>query len=203
MFLTFSLGKFYFGFYFVINIKFVCNNYSVCITIAHCSSAFMSLAARFPVRSQSHDNSIIIHHDNLLEYTTTTCSVEALCPQNNGTKEEITVAEPKQESYMQTASDESINQERQKGKNLNLEEQQSGQTKKATQRMKSKKEKEKEKVKTDWDALRRICSIGGRRNSFHIDSVDWEAVKNANVGEIAKAIQGRGQHNIIAGRIKV
>ncbi|KAF3455101.1 hypothetical protein FNV43_RR05549 [Rhamnella rubrinervis] len=169
------------------------------------SSAFMSLAARFPIRSESHPDSIIVQHVNLPEYIareclSQECSTEAINemgPQNNGTKKEMT--DHKQESYIQAATDESISQEQQKGTNSNSEEQQSGK-RKATQRMKSKKENEK--VKTDWDALKRIYSNGGQRSSFHMDSVDWEAVKNANVGEIAKAIQGRGQHNIIAGRIK-
>ncbi|GAV61798.1 HhH-GPD domain-containing protein [Cephalotus follicularis] len=35
-----------------------------------------------------------------------------------------------------------------------------------------------------------------------MDSIDWEAVRQADVGEIAAAIKERGQNNIIAARIK-
>lgn len=204
----------------------------------------MSLAARFPLQSESHGNLMgsqesvgsnseyfvqepmattclsqecsVEHVDEMysqnngINQETTTylpprCSVEPAYetyPQNNGEKQEMTVAETN--SYIHATTDaNNINKERQKGESSNSEEQQYGKTKNATQRRKNKEENEKQGGKTDWDVLRRMNSPKGRRNEKHMDSVDWEAVKLADVGEIAKAIQGRGQHNVIAGRIQV
>lgn len=66
---------------------------------------------------------------------------------------------------------------------------------------------EVEKVKPlDWDGLRRdACRSGGRkeRSSDTMDSLDWEAVKRANVDEISSTIRERGMNNMLAERIKV
>lgn len=55
--------------------------------------------------------------------------------------------------------------------------------------------------KPDWDYYKR--TFGKRREISHMDSIDWEAVRQADVSEIAEAIKTRGQHNVIAERIKV
>lgn len=57
-------------------------------------------------------------------------------------------------------------------------------------------------TKERWDTLRKMYTKSAR-HSDHENSVDWDAVRCAQVSEIAKAIANRGQHNIIAGRIKV
>ncbi|XP_021824383.1 protein ROS1-like isoform X1 [Prunus avium] len=98
----------------------------------------------------------------------------------------------------------SFNQKEQKGNKLNLKQRQSdmksGETKKATRR--GKKEKAIVQAKTDWEFCRKIYGTSGERNTNHIDSVDWEAVRHAEVGEIAHAIRVRGQQNLIAERVK-
>ncbi|PQP99350.1 DEMETER-like protein 2 isoform X1 [Prunus yedoensis var. nudiflora] len=76
----------------------------------------------------------------------------------------------------------------------------SGETKKATRR--GKNEKAIVKAKTDWEFFGKIYATSGERNRNLLDSVDWEAVRHAEVGEIAHAIQVRGQQNMIAGRVK-
>ncbi|KAG8655133.1 hypothetical protein MANES_04G008900v8 [Manihot esculenta] len=63
-----------------------------------------------------------------------------------------------------------------------------------------KKEKFKEVEKRDWDELRKMYSRP--ITSEHTDTVNWEAVKEAPVTEIAEIIKGRGQHTIIAKRIQ-
>lgn len=81
-------------------------------------------------------------------------------------------------------------------------EQQPSKTEKTTRKNKKKEEKKKEN-ELDWDELRRTWQRNGERNNDHKDSVDWEAVRHADASEIADAIKARGQHNIIADRIKV
>jgi len=48
-----------------------------------------------------------------------------------------------------------------------------------------------------WETLRKIHSKSDQHID-HADSVDWEAVSDADVDEVAKAVEKRGQHNIIA-----
>lgn len=58
----------------------------------------------------------------------------------------------------------------------------------------------------EWDNLRKEAF---QNNAFKIwsddtnDSLDYEAVRNADVNQVADAIRERGQHNNIAARIKV
>ncbi|GER34414.1 demeter-like 1 [Striga asiatica] len=56
----------------------------------------------------------------------------------------------------------------------------------------------------NWDKLRVKYSQGVSKNRTErtMDSVDWEAVRQATVDEVAKAIMGRGMNNLLARRIK-
>lgn len=54
----------------------------------------------------------------------------------------------------------------------------------------------------DWDSLR-IKYATGPRSSDQMDSVDWEAVRLADIEDVANAIKARGQHRVIAGKIQV
>ncbi|KAF3434146.1 hypothetical protein FNV43_RR25249 [Rhamnella rubrinervis] len=57
----------------------------------------------------------------------------------------------------------------------------------------------------DWDYLRKQVEKNGRRKERGIntmDSLDYEAVRHANVKEIADAIKERGMNNMLAERIK-
>ncbi|CAA0831956.1 Transcriptional activator DEMETER [Striga hermonthica] len=56
----------------------------------------------------------------------------------------------------------------------------------------------------NWDKLRVKYSQGVSKNrtEYTTDSVDWEAVRQATVDEVAKAIMGRGMNNLLARRIK-
>lgn len=73
---------------------------------------------------------------------------------------------------------------------------------------KAKKSKMKEEI--DWNSLQEKWNSMMRaypgcepRSNDHMDSVDWEAVRSAEPMKIADAIKERGQHNIMARRIKV
>ncbi|KAI3916621.1 hypothetical protein MKW98_026363 [Papaver atlanticum] len=69
---------------------------------------------------------------------------------------------------------------------------------------KGKPDKEKKK-EFDWDSLRRdVYQKGLKREKSNntMDSLDWEAVRTADVSEIANAIKERGMNNMLAERIK-
>ncbi|KAL2487223.1 Protein ROS1 [Abeliophyllum distichum] len=64
--------------------------------------------------------------------------------------------------------------------------------------------KEKQKP-VDWDIFRKQAQEGGRRRektANTMDSVDWEAVRCADVNEVAQTIKERGMNNVLAERIK-
>ncbi|XP_042049964.1 DNA glycosylase/AP lyase ROS1-like isoform X2 [Salvia splendens] len=64
--------------------------------------------------------------------------------------------------------------------------------------------KEKE-IKVDWDQLRKHALFGERkseRTDCTLDSVDWDAIRCADVNEIAHIIKERGMNNKLAERIK-
>ncbi|KAK9690094.1 hypothetical protein RND81_09G104600 [Saponaria officinalis] len=54
----------------------------------------------------------------------------------------------------------------------------------------------------DWEQIRVRFLKKSPRTPESQDSVDWEAVRNANVLDIAKVIERRGQQHIIAGKIQ-
>ncbi|CAI9097825.1 OLC1v1034324C1 [Oldenlandia corymbosa var. corymbosa] len=56
----------------------------------------------------------------------------------------------------------------------------------------------------DWDQLRKLAQANGKRERTveTMDSVDWEAVRCADVDEIAQTIKERGMNNMLAARIK-
>ena len=64
----------------------------------------------------------------------------------------------------------------------------------------------------DWESVRRkvlgTCtkentSSQRLRRQDHEDSVDWDAVRLAQLGELAETIKERGMHHVLSGRIKV
>lgn len=74
----------------------------------------------------------------------------------------------------------------------------------ATEKSKGKRVK-KEKKDRDWDELRKQAEANGRRErtAKTMDSLDWEAVRCAELEEIADTIKERGMNNKLAERIKV
>lgn len=56
-----------------------------------------------------------------------------------------------------------------------------------------------------WDSLRKQAQVNGERvrTPDTSDSVDWEAVRRADVEEVAHTIRERGMNNMLAERIKV
>lgn len=74
---------------------------------------------------------------------------------------------------------------------------------KLQKRMKKKDELEWENLRRKWEPMRKMYSSSKPRSLDQLDSVDWEAVRSADESVVAEVIKGRGQHNIIAGWIKV
>ncbi|KAH9601925.1 hypothetical protein KSS87_014754 [Heliosperma pusillum] len=60
------------------------------------------------------------------------------------------------------------------------------------------------KSEFDWDSLRREAQVNGKKpkTANTMDSLDWEAVRHANVNVIADTIKERGMNNVLAVRIK-
>ncbi|KAK8928994.1 DEMETER-like protein 2 [Platanthera zijinensis] len=59
--------------------------------------------------------------------------------------------------------------------------------------------------KVDWEGMRRkVCHDGDRkeRSCESLDSINWEAVWNADLKQISEAIRERGMNNLLAERIK-
>ena len=74
--------------------------------------------------------------------------------------------------------------------------------------LKSKKENIEGKKKNvfDWDSLRKQVQANGRtgeRSKDTMDSLDYEAIRQAPVKDISDAIRERGMNNMLAERIKV
>lgn len=59
------------------------------------------------------------------------------------------------------------------------------------------------KPDVDWEELRRTYYNSNRTPGRNLDSIDWDAVRCAPVGEIAKVIETRGMNNVLAAKIKV
>uniref|UniRef100_A0A7N0U9Z3 HhH-GPD domain-containing protein n=1 Tax=Kalanchoe fedtschenkoi TaxID=63787 RepID=A0A7N0U9Z3_KALFE len=59
--------------------------------------------------------------------------------------------------------------------------------------------------KFDWEGLRKQTEVNGKtrgRTPETMDSLDYEAVRSAEVSDIAYTIRDRGMNNVLAGRIK-
>lgn len=65
------------------------------------------------------------------------------------------------------------------------------------------KDEQKKETSIKSDKLGKNHNTGRIGDEKTIDIVDWEAVRQATVDEIAKAIKQRGMNNVIAGKIKV
>nr|XP_043632656.1 DNA glycosylase/AP lyase ROS1-like [Erigeron canadensis] len=87
--------------------------------------------------------------------------------------------------------------------NDNLQATVSGINKGSTLARKGKTRKGK-KVKVDWDSLRKSAQVKKKRERTldTMDSLDYEAVRCADVDEISDAIKDRGMNNMLAERIK-
>ncbi|KAI3791823.1 hypothetical protein L2E82_05686 [Cichorium intybus] len=62
----------------------------------------------------------------------------------------------------------------------------------------------KKQVKVDWDKLRLQAEVKEKkeRSPYTMDALDYEALMNADVNDIADAIKERGMNNVLAIRIK-
>ena len=76
----------------------------------------------------------------------------------------------------------------------------------ATIKAKRRRAAKEKKENVNWDNLRKQVEANGikrERKANTMDSLDWEAVRCADVNEIANTIKERGMNNMLAERIKV
>ncbi|KAK9074697.1 hypothetical protein SSX86_003015 [Deinandra increscens subsp. villosa] len=155
------------------------------------SSAFMSVAARFPADYGSRE----VHDDfkvpNSQESVTSNTHIYEGSTLVGDSKVVTPVGSLHSEVTMDQGVDSANNHKETAFEN------------KINEKKKNKKDKKPE-PRIDWDALRKsYCKTGEKEtNVNHRDAVDWDAVRRAPVEEIAKIIVDRGMHNVIAERIK-
>ncbi|GLT88782.1 hypothetical protein SLE2022_067910 [Rubroshorea leprosula] len=78
-------------------------------------------------------------------------------------------------------------------------------TKSNISKVKRRKTEDKKDNAIDWDSLRRQVQANGsrkERTEDTMDSLDYEAMRQADVNEISRAIKERGMNNMLAERIK-
>lgn len=213
------------------------------INTSYCfySSAFMSLAAQFPVKSVSceKDNNMVLSDpkfdtemkggkdeemevEKVNEYlkldsrgTEYNSSNEYSKVDNRGAEKNSAIEYPKVDNRgaeYNSANEYPKVDNRGTGYNSTSVERNTGSSsinfgKKeipTTKKTKNQEEKEMllEKKRQYWDTLRKYHSDKPRHDDY-MDFVDWKAVKDAKVGDVAKAIAIRGQQFIIAGRVVV
>ncbi|RZR86042.1 hypothetical protein BHM03_00013166 [Ensete ventricosum] len=80
----------------------------------------------------------------------------------------------------------------------------SAETPKRKSKEKKLKDENERKKNHDWDSLRKEVNRDGTKERIHgtMDSVNWEAVRCAEVNEISETIRERGMNNMLAERIK-
>ncbi|RLM54827.1 hypothetical protein C2845_PM10G11330 [Panicum miliaceum] len=149
-------------------------------------------------------------YTNLQEvYTTTTQQVQSGCSQHdNGVRVQTTAYEKHQSSILHENqnSHSEVLQGVASDSTQKFSDTQKGPSEISQDGSKAKKVRGQPKKKTyDWDSLRKeVLSSGGNKQRSHNarDTVDWEAVRQAEVREISETIRERGMNNMLAERIK-
>lgn len=127
----------------------------------------------------SVQNKVMQHVGNAPEFERTSNVEERVSVENKS-------AEPNSGNQLLSAQKEETNQNASKAK-------------------KGKADAEK-KTKFDWDSLRRKVQCNGKKTERSIesmDSMDYEALRRADVSVISDAIRERGMNNMLAERIQV
>ncbi|XP_027343371.1 protein ROS1A-like [Abrus precatorius] len=166
------------------------------------SSAFMTLAAKFPIKTNREKGMEDLDKQEMPSYSVVFPSPEFDREMEDCKLEEMEGKKVKESSKLDDSkgTENSSSLTNEKIDPLDL----LSVKKISTAKKKSKKEEEKEILEEKqrcWDRLRKIHTKSPR-DSDHMDSVDWEAVRCAPVGEVARVIASRGQHNMIAERIQ-
>lgn len=158
----------------------------------HCSSAFIDLRARFPVQSSSscEDGPVGFKLLDIEDFVPNSSQEDLTCSDSCLTDEQ------KLEEVVKMMDTLMTDGKRKSPSSISTEPLFS-ETKESTVKEVNSEEK------TDWEEVRKRYQRHEKRSNEHKDSVDWEAIRQAPVDEIADTIKKRGQHNNIAKRIKV
>ncbi|RDX57904.1 Protein ROS1, partial [Mucuna pruriens] len=168
------------------------------------SSAFMTLAAKFPIKTTSYEknNKDLAAPDDKQEVSVVFTGPKFDKEMDDSNLEEMEVEKEKESSKVDnkgTKIKSSLIAEKEVPPSVF-----SGDKKKAIRKKNMNKEKKvklMEKQQQYWDRLRKMHTKSPR-DINHTDSIDWEGVRSAQASEVVKAIASRGQHNVIAGRIQ-
>ncbi|KAK1353292.1 hypothetical protein POM88_052427 [Heracleum sosnowskyi] len=162
------------------------------------SSAFMSLAARFPVRDskgskRSHESEriqplldLFPQEDVGLErfgHKSTSPEIEhcASTSENGSSESSVTCTSTTNNQASETESSVPL-------KGVTIE--------------KQTKDKNKKDQNMDWDSLRKTYSGKRERNDENMDGIDWQSVRQAPIDDVADTIKARGMQNVLARKIK-
>ena len=160
------------------------------VILLNCSNAYIELGSQYPLKSPNNEKEEL-HEDPQIESSQGSSSgIHLACSTTN-----VVIEHPEEE--------ETLKEEEWKSKDFDA----------ALNDMfayladsKGKGKEAEEREKIDWEGIRVKYHKEEKtqhRNLDTQDSVDWDAVRRAPVHDIAKAIHGRGQHQIIAAKIKV
>ncbi|KAK4440644.1 DNA glycosylase/AP lyase ROS1 [Sesamum alatum] len=161
------------------------------------SSAFMSLAARFPPPIVTEQNGFDGRSDCVIDESKEVKIAETpsgKCEELSRMENYPSSSSPPNEVGVHPNNPVGVDPEKGNETSPQIE---------STSRKKG-KVKDKQENTINWDDLRKNISHSSSRNRTYqtMDSVNWEAVRQAKVGELAKVIMERGMNNILAGRIK-
>lgn len=163
------------------------------------SSAFMTLAARFPVRDSKRSNrsreseciqpllDLFPQEDAGLErfgHRRTSHEIEhcASTSENESPESSVTCTSVISNQASETVSSVPL---------------------KRVPPEKQTKDKNKKELNVDWDSLRKTYSGTKERNDENMDGIDWQSVRQATTDDIADTIKARGMQNVLAKKIKV
>ncbi|XP_010506092.1 PREDICTED: protein ROS1-like [Camelina sativa] len=158
------------------------------------SSAFMSLAAHFPVTSVPSSNFDVGTSSTSIQITHLDSEESMSSPPDQSS--EISLEGEYHTSYLKLLRGLQGSQEDSNQKS------QSDNSRQEVGVSSSVKEKKKS---FDWDILRRETedrTAKREKTATSMDTVDWEAVRRADVNEVAEVIKKRGLHHLLAERIQ-
>ncbi|KAL2520691.1 ENDO3c domain-containing protein [Forsythia ovata] len=154
------------------------------------SSAFMSLAAKYP-------------HGAIEENSSPETSIGSSSVRLNGrNRSRSSDSDHKNNNFLPSLKQSSTSKKEQI-KIMRTKEGMSKKTKDKKTKLRRKRAT-KENFTINWAKLKKIYSKGNciKKSGGTSDAVDWEAVRNAEVEEISKIIEKRGMNNNLATRIK-
>ncbi|KAH9606613.1 hypothetical protein KSS87_011187 [Heliosperma pusillum] len=171
------------------------------------SNAFMNLASKYPIKPPRNCDTGVDHMDSEGMSSQVACkmvsSSQKVIVEHPDDGDEIILdpilEEMNQKEYEEVTPDPIAEEKAQKEYGAALREMLAALPYLLEAKKKGKQTKD---IHIDWETIRVRFAKKSQRKPENEDSVDWEAVRKTNYLNTAKVIRRRGQHNIIAGKIK-